>query len=152
MVSAPRALYLIVLCAIMLHLVRPLPAQSEALEVKITGQPPYEYALLRATELSLAQSPWQALQPASRVMQVRMPVLPDAWQEAWATALLQTPNEVCRKTSALPVHVSYVNLDEQPPAKLLVSNEPEKIPAPRVLCEGSVSPGAAGAIVVSPCQ
>ncbi len=140
MVRASRARWLILLCAMLLSLVMPLPAQTGALEVKITGQPPYDYVVLRATELSLAQSSWQDLQHPCRVIQVRLPVLSGEWEEAWATALLQSTGDADPETRELPVRVSYVSMSALPPAKLLVSNVPEKIMAPRVLCEGSASP------------
>ena len=140
MVSAARAVGLIFLCAMWLGVVMPLPAQTGALAVKITGQSPYDYAVLRATELSLAQAPWQDLQHPYRVMGVKLPALQGEWKEAWATALLQTQHDADVETRELPVRVSYVGMSELSPAKLLVSNVPEKILTPRVLCEGSVSP------------
>ena len=63
-------------CILLLTAVLPLSAQLGPLEVTVTGKTPDEYAVLRATELSLEQSPWYNPLLAGQVEKVLLPAGP----------------------------------------------------------------------------
>lgn len=116
----------------------PVVLPQQPLEINITGSPPFGYAILKATELSLAQSTSAPMQ----LVNVLLPA-PELMLEktTWATARLQTVAvQSTPGTFDVPVRVKHVEVTNLPATKLFVSNAPEKVITPRVLFEGALLP------------
>jgi len=105
------------------------------LEVSITGQPPYGYAVSRATTIAMEETAWFKQDPAYRLLKVLMPDDLARKRGIQAMAYLQDSTHA-QKMREVPVFVNYQELSAQLPTRLLVSNMPEKVTVPRVLFEG----------------